>query len=49
MLEQSTLEQFRKIAIVTGGSRGIGRNTVASLAKHKRSHLHSSTRINHIK
>jgi NAD(P)-dependent dehydrogenase (short-subunit alcohol dehydrogenase family) len=33
MSEQSILTESRKIAIVTGGSRGIGRNTVESLAK----------------
>ena len=33
MSEQSTLAESPKIAIVTGGSRGIGRNTVESLAK----------------
>jgi NAD(P)-dependent dehydrogenase (short-subunit alcohol dehydrogenase family) len=33
MSEQSTLAEPRKIAVVTGGSRGIGRNTVESLAK----------------
>ena len=33
MSEQNKQSQSRKIAIVTGGSRGIGRNTVVSLAK----------------
>ena len=33
MSEQNTLAESRKIAIVTGGSRSIGRNTVESLAK----------------
>ena len=33
MLEQSKKLESGKIAIVTGGSRGIGRNTVLSLAK----------------
>ena len=33
MSEQSNSSVSRKIAIVTGGSRGIGRNTVVSLAK----------------
>ena len=33
MSEPSNQSEARKIAIVTGGSRGIGRNTVVSLAK----------------
>jgi NAD(P)-dependent dehydrogenase (short-subunit alcohol dehydrogenase family) len=33
MSEQNKQYESRKIAIVTGGSRGIGRNTVVSLAK----------------
>src|ERR1700683_343144 len=33
MPEQANLYESRKIAVVTGGSRGIGRNTVVSLAK----------------
>lgn len=33
MSEHSQQPELRKIAIVTGGSRGIGRNTVESLAK----------------
>jgi NAD(P)-dependent dehydrogenase (short-subunit alcohol dehydrogenase family) len=33
MSEQNKQSESRKIAIVTGGSRGIGRNAVASLAK----------------
>ena len=33
MLAQSKPSESRKIAIVTGGNRGIGRNTVVSLAK----------------
>ena len=33
MSEQNKQLESRKIAIVTGGSRGIGRNTVVSLAK----------------
>ncbi len=33
MSEQNRLNSGRKIAIVTGGSRGIGRNTVLSLAE----------------
>jgi NAD(P)-dependent dehydrogenase (short-subunit alcohol dehydrogenase family) len=33
MSEQNKQSESRKIAIVTGGSRGIGRNTVVSLAK----------------
>jgi len=33
MSEQNRQSESRKIAIVTGGSRGIGRNTVVSLAK----------------
>jgi NAD(P)-dependent dehydrogenase (short-subunit alcohol dehydrogenase family) len=33
MSEQNKQSETRKIAIVTGGSRGIGRNTVESLAK----------------
>src|ERR1700678_1352474 len=33
MPEQINSSESRKIAIVTGGSRGIGRNTVVSLAK----------------
>src|ERR1700722_20325973 len=33
MPEQANPYESRKIAIVTGGSRGIGRNTVVSLAK----------------
>src|SRR6202451_4385330 len=31
--KQANLYESRKIAVVTGGSRGIGRNTVVSLAK----------------
>lgn len=33
MSEQNKQFESRKIAIVTGGSRGIGRNTMVSLAK----------------
>ncbi|HEV8001473.1 MAG TPA: SDR family oxidoreductase [Planctomycetaceae bacterium] len=33
MTQQSTATPARKIAIVTGGSRGLGRNTVLSLAR----------------
>jgi len=33
MSEHNSLKPTRKVAIVTGGSRGIGRNTVVSLAK----------------
>jgi NAD(P)-dependent dehydrogenase (short-subunit alcohol dehydrogenase family) len=33
MSEQINPSKSRKIAVVTGGSRGIGRNTVVSLAK----------------
>jgi NAD(P)-dependent dehydrogenase (short-subunit alcohol dehydrogenase family) len=35
MSEQNKQLEPRKIAIVTGGSRGIGRNTVVSLAKRQ--------------
>ena len=35
MSEQNQQSGVRKIAIVTGGSRGIGRNTVVSLAKRE--------------
>src|ERR1700692_1752607 len=35
MSEQNKQLESRKIAIVTGGSRGIGRNTVVSLAKRQ--------------
>jgi NAD(P)-dependent dehydrogenase (short-subunit alcohol dehydrogenase family) len=33
MSEQNSQQSAGKIAIVTGGSRGIGRNTVVSLAR----------------
>lgn len=34
MAQENTAESVSKIAIVTGGSRGLGRNTAVSLAKH---------------